>query len=68
MVCGSIFVINREGFSLIELLVVVSIIGILAVVGIVAYSGFTKSARINCAISSHNEIWKTLTLTSFLKI
>ena len=59
------FVKKTEGFTLVELIVVIAILGILAGVGTVGYSGYIKKANMSADINLVNEVEHALTLAGY---
>lgn len=52
----------NNGFTLLEIIVVIALIGILSTVGIPAYLGFQEKAKINSSEMNFKNILNTLTL------
>lgn len=53
---------KKPGFTIVELLVVVVIIGILASVTLVAYNGFTQHARMNALVANVKQWGKLISI------
>lgn len=53
---------NRQGFTIVELLIVIVVIGILAAITIVAYNGIQNKARATTVVSGIKSVEKAFTL------
>ena len=51
---------HKKGFSVVELLVVVAIVGVLASVGTVGYQDYVESTKRKVLINMHKQIVRTV--------
>ena len=56
---------NKNGFSLIELLIVIAIIGVLAAIGWTNYQGLVDSVKKDTTIKNAEDIYRTLSTYSY---
>lgn len=58
--CVKILSMHHKGFSLVELLVVVAIIGVLAGIGVVGYQQYTESTKMKVFVANVNTVTKAV--------
>ena len=59
---------NKKGFTLVELLVVVAILGVLAAVGIVSFGGYMSRTKVTAIKNQVNDVAKFIQLKIYFEI
>ena len=54
----------KKGFTLVELLVVVAILGVLAAVGVTTFSSFINKTKINASKANHKQVFNLVAAKS----
>tara|TARA_Y100001935_G_C17055996_1_gene384367 strand:- start:91 stop:669 length:579 start_codon:yes stop_codon:yes gene_type:complete len=54
----------KKGFTLVELLIVVAILGVLAAVGVTTFSGFINKSKINASKANHKQVFNLVAAKS----
>ena len=53
-------ILKNKGYTLLELLIVISIIGVISAIGLPVYNEYSKKTKINASLANHQNYFKSL--------